>query len=394
MNVKLEDKLSRRNFLKKTGAFLIVMIWGGSIWRAVDQGVFQAGRGSAFEPWEKQDNGAFPDQLKLIQAAVLASNPHNTQPWLFKVTDDYIDIYADESRHLGAFDPFKREMFIGLGCAIENMMQAAAENGFSARLQYTPLSMEPLCIARVHLEQAYVTPAPLFSYIFHRHTNRGVYDGDRPIPAQLYQEMEHLTLEEKNVDLRWFSSTEDKKKISDLIVQSTEAIIADEEMSIASNRWFKDSWQDVQQSRDGITLDAQGESFFIRAIGKMLPPLSRERNDQFWLNATRDRHTATAAAYGLLSVRNAAVPQQPVRAGRVWQRIHLFGTKEGLGMHPLNQLNEMSDREQALKKTSFFHAERSKLTPPGWDGIFLFRLGYPLKTPLPSPRRAVEDVMM
>ncbi|WP_096186452.1 hypothetical protein [Evansella halocellulosilytica] len=390
----MDANISRRTFLKKAGAFIFVVAFGGVIWRAVDEGVFQAGKGPAFEPWEKDDEGPFHDQLHLINAAILASNPHNSQPWLFKVSDDYIDVYADMSRHLGAFDPFKREMFIGLGCAIENLMLAAEANGYHPRIHYTPMTSEPLCLGRIHLKKGKVKPSPLYHYIYERHTNRGLYDLDLLISPKLFEEMEFLTSEERNVNLQSFQSTEEKKVISDLIINSTEAIIADEEMSIASNRWFNDSWKELQDSRDGITLDAQGESFLIRTFGKILPPLSRERNDKFWLNATKERHTTSAAAYGLLSVRNASDHEELARAGRVWQRLHLFGTKEGLGMHPLNQLNEMSDREKALGSTPFFQSELKRLTPSTWEGIFLFRLGYPLKDPLPSPRRAIEDVLM
>ena len=45
------------------------------------------------------------------------------------------------------------------------------------------------------------------------------------------------------VRISWFSSIEEKQKIGDLIVKATEAIIADEEMSAASNKWSKGNWE-------------------------------------------------------------------------------------------------------------------------------------------------------
>ncbi|WP_157800887.1 hypothetical protein [Bacillus solitudinis] len=53
-------------------------------------------------------------------------------------------------------------------------------------------------------------------------------------------------------------------------------------------------------------MDTQGESFLIRAIWKILLQIPDEQNDQFWLKATRDKHTATAGAYGLISVKDAS----------------------------------------------------------------------------------------
>src|SRR5215469_6691105 len=67
--------------------------------------------------------------LVLVRAAILSANPHNSQPWLFKVTASQIDLYADRRSNLGAVDPFLREMHIGLGCALENLGLSAAANG-------------------------------------------------------------------------------------------------------------------------------------------------------------------------------------------------------------------------------------------------------------------------
>ena len=71
-------------------------------------------------------------------AVALAASPHNTQPWLFDVTDDAIDVYADRARHLGSFDPFRREMHLGLGCAIENLVRATRVFGFAAEEAVQP----------------------------------------------------------------------------------------------------------------------------------------------------------------------------------------------------------------------------------------------------------------
>ena len=45
-------------------------------------------------------------------------------------------------------------------------------------------------------------------------------------------------------------------------------------------RWYRATWQDIQQHRDGITLDAAGLPDLTRAIGKMLPPVSQEQQDR------------------------------------------------------------------------------------------------------------------
>src|ERR1051326_1539782 len=82
--------------------------------------------------------------LDLVRAAILAANPHNSQPWLFHVTQTQIDLFADRRRNLGTVDPFLREMHIGLGCALENLLLAAAANGYSTQVTFLPDSFDEL----------------------------------------------------------------------------------------------------------------------------------------------------------------------------------------------------------------------------------------------------------
>lgn len=69
----------------------------------------------------------------MMEQAVKAPSGHNTQPWLFRVQKDRIQILPDMSKSLPAVDPDNRELFISLGCATENLCIAAEAKG------YTPL---------------------------------------------------------------------------------------------------------------------------------------------------------------------------------------------------------------------------------------------------------------
>lgn len=65
----------------------------------------------------------------MMEQAVKAPSGHNTQPWLFRVQKDRIQILPDMSKSLPAVDPDNRELFISLGCATENLCIAAEAKG-------------------------------------------------------------------------------------------------------------------------------------------------------------------------------------------------------------------------------------------------------------------------
>ena len=64
-------------------------------------------------------------------------------------------------------------------------------------------------------------------------------------------------------------------------------------------------------------------------------------------------------------------------------------------MQPLSQLNEMVDRQKSLNITEHFGDELKKITgDSSWSGLFIFRIGYPLKETHLSPRRSISEVII
>ncbi|MBU3916700.1 hypothetical protein KKA14_14310, partial [bacterium] len=203
--------MKRRTLLKGLGS-VTVLVMGGGVWRAYDQGVFSAGEGPAYEAWKdwrKESTGP----LGLVSAAILAANPHNTQPWLFKVTDSQIDLFADNDRNLGTMDVFLREMAIGLGCAVENMLLAADAEGYEYRLELKqrllrkPLpDPEPELAATLYLlGKDSPNISKLHEAIPLRHTDRASYDKERTIPAEKLETM--LALNNNTSELKCFLFT-------------------------------------------------------------------------------------------------------------------------------------------------------------------------------------------
>ena len=392
---------TRRNILKIGGGITLVAA-GGLLWRAEDRGVFNHGEGAAYSAWEMWNAPEYKDTpFALVAAAVLASNPHNTQPWYFRVTDNAVAVEADRSRNLGSMDPYLREMHIGLGCAIENMMLAAPVNGFTATpaLQTGSLAEDASRAGRslaaiIHLTKTapLPEPSPLHDAIPRRHTDRGAYDRAQTLPDGFSGSLAALTDGSSDVRLHLVADGAMRESLDTAIVDATAAIVADEEMVHDSNVWFRDGPDEIEKHKSGVTLDTAGLPPLILAAAKMLPPLSAETSHKTWLDATRDVHVPTAAMMGIIAVPDRHDIASSLEAGRLWQRIHLTAALAGVAMQPLNQPVEMADRDSQFGRAPEWEKRLAAFSDEGFEPTFCFRMGVPTRQAPASPRRPVSEV--
>ena len=126
-------------------------------------------------------NAQTADFLTLITAATQAPSGHNSQPWWFETSEHSIVIKPNFEKALPAVDSQHRELFISLGCALENLCLEASQLHY-----HTEVSISDEGVITVGLQQsATVTPNPLAEVIAKRQTNRSEYDHKRIDPALL-----------------------------------------------------------------------------------------------------------------------------------------------------------------------------------------------------------------
>jgi hypothetical protein len=365
---------------------------GGLGYRAFDQGVFTTGSGVPYDAWENWSSRSGP--LGMVAAAILAANAHDAQAWVFQVRDSEIDVFADRSRGLGTIDPFAREMYVGLGCALENLVLAAAGLGYAADVTLMPDPALPTHAAHVALSRAPAVESELYRAIPDRHTNRGPYDS-REVPRQVLATLGGLGAADlPQAQVLWFADAAGRRQVGDVLLAATEAIIADEDQSKDGFVWFRHDWDDIVRHKDGLTLDAQGLSDPVTAIAKMLPASSRHDGDTFWRDQTRDVHIPTAAAFGIITVPDISDNADRLRGGRLLERIQLWATAHGLALQHMNQMTERADREQSLGiDPRFGRALAEIVSDASRQALVSFRIGYPTRAGRRSPRRPVEDVV-
>jgi nitroreductase len=375
---------------------------GGGVWRAWHQGVFSLGEGAAYEPWKDWRSAGNNDPLALVRAAILAASPHNTQPWLFKITDSAIELHIDTQRNVGALDPYLREEHIGMGCALENLLLAAPANGYAATAELLPGKLGPIpaepkprLLARVNLASGKREENELYNAIPLRHTNRGPYDPHKAISPDFLDALQHLPGDSADVKLFLFTAEADRKKIAEVSSAANTEIYSDPDVQRGSGRWIRTQWSSVQKYRDGLTIDAFGLPPIATAIAKMMSVrmlrwAASRSTDNGYLNLM-----LSAPLIGFIAVRDRYAQEQSLQAGRIWQRAHLFATTHGLAARPCNEAVEMVDHERALGKPASRAALLNEITADSaWQPTFVFYMGYPKLSAHASPRRPVQAVIV
>jgi hypothetical protein len=355
---------------------------------------------AAYEPWRSWRADGVQSPVTVVHAAVLAANAHDTQPWRFQIGSDRIDVYADGDRHLGAMDPFRREMHLSLGCALENAVLIARSLGYAADFRtYDGLMQEggvrddARPAASISLGKQQADASPLVVAIPHRHTNRSPYQDDRSVPIDMLDQLSALA-SEAAVRLIWITDPAARRDFASATIAATETIVADSVMIADSDRWFRATDAEIELHRDGPTLYCAGLSPLV-LLGARLMPVSTPSAHRYWIDQTRDAQLGSHPVIGLIAVKDLYDRGVALRAGRLWQRLHLQGTLLRLGMQPMNQLPECVDRERQLGRPAIFRKALAGFSgdaelPP----TFAFRVGWPARAAAASPRRSLTSVLM
>jgi len=118
-------------------------------------------------------------------------------------------------------DADQRELYISIGCALENLLIAAEHFGYGHQVTYFPEpAKEKLPVAVKFMppgQSATTRDTALFDAIPARHTNRGTYE-ERPIPQEDLERLRDCCIE-GNISLYTTGDLEIKRKIDELVTR-------------------------------------------------------------------------------------------------------------------------------------------------------------------------------
>ncbi len=114
----------------------------------------------------------------LIATAARAPSVHNSQPWLFRVGQDAVELWSDPRRRTWS-DTSGREMLISCGAALFGLRLALRSLGVQPTVELLPDPSRLRLLARVR--PGLSTPmntleARMLAAVPHRHTHRGAFE--------------------------------------------------------------------------------------------------------------------------------------------------------------------------------------------------------------------------
>ncbi|MCB0125382.1 MAG: hypothetical protein KDE58_24180, partial [Caldilineaceae bacterium] len=309
---------------------------------------------------------------ELVRYATLAASGHNTQPWRFAIKDDSITIHPDYSRRLPVVDPTDRELWISLGCALENLLVAARTTGYVAEVTY------PDRDEVIHVRLTADTPQPdrLFAAIPQRQNTRSVYDGQLVRIADL-DTLQALPLE-PGVALHYLLTPVQLETALAYVNEGNLQQYADPIFVAELIDWLRFNKKAALAAQDGLFACCSGNPEVPAWLGRLFMNLSKPQQ-QADADAKKLRSSAGAVVITATSDDKAAW----VRTGQVYERLALQMTALNIKSALLNQPIEVAELRGQLQSALGLGAAPQ----------LLMRFGYANAMPR-SLRRPVEAVLM
>lgn len=333
-------------------------------------------------PWNVADEdfpwkGTNADRLTfLLHYAVLAPSGHNTQPWLFKIAGDELELYADRSRALPVVDPDDRELVMSCGAALFHLRIAMRHFGFEPYVRTFPDLDDPDLMAFVRLGPRKETDPDverMFGAIRRRRTNRGSFE-PRDVPHPVQEELSRAA-EREGARLVWITEADRKQGLAEFIAAGDRVQGGDKRFRRELAAW-------VHPNRTGSRDGLPGYALGVADMQSYAGPLVVRTFDWGRGQAAKDRQLAEGSPALMVVVTDTDTPPAWLAAGQALDRVLLLACDHGLCASFLNQPVEVPELRPEVA---------SYLGETGQPQVIL-RVGYGDHV-RKTPRRPLGEVM-
>lgn len=314
------------------------------------------------------------DRIELVRLATLAASSHNSQPWRFRLGRRAVAILPDFARRCPAVDPDDSHLFRSLGCAAENLVQAAGAQGHLAHAGFDAGGSQIL----LEFERGdSLRPGPLFHAIPARQCTRLPFDG-QPVERAARVAL-HAAGSGPGVHTLLVDDARLRAAIAELVREGNLAQFRDAGFRRELVAWLRFDDAAALRTCDGLSSRAAARPVLP---DRLLRPFAR------WLLSARaqartdERNLRTSPLLAIVVAAQDA-PAAWVEAGRACQRLMLQAAALDLRCAFVNQPIEVHALRPALHRVLGLHGETAQL---------MLRVGHGPRTPC-SLRRPVLQVI-
>ncbi len=186
------------------------------------------------------------DYTNLIRYATMAASSHNTQPWKFRLEPGRISILPDLTRRCPALDPDNHHLFVSLGCAATNLVEAATAAGLGSQIHYD----KTISGLVIDLKTASPSRSVLFNAIPKRECSRTTYDGTE-INTHDIQDLEKVGFGD-GVSLMILTGEESLRGVADYVAKGNTTQINDSAWVNELKAWIRFNASHAISTGDGL----------------------------------------------------------------------------------------------------------------------------------------------
>jgi hypothetical protein len=315
------------------------------------------------------------DTRELIRHATLAASSHNTQPWRFRIQQDSITILSDFSRRCPAVDPDDSHLFKSLGCAAENLVHAAAAQGFSAHVRFDPREDGVIVLLN---RDASARATDLYRAITKRQCVKTAYDGT-PLGAPELELLEKAG-EGRSVRTIMLLSAAEKDAVIDYVTRGNIAQLTDRAFRNELVSWIRFNPAEAMRKGDGLAGRTSGQPALPTWLAKLIIGLVLTPKGQAETDATNIRRSSGVAVF----VSNHDNKAGWIEVGRAYERFALQATALNIRTAFINQPIEV--RQLRSQFESWLKLDRA-------HALLMVRFGHGPTAPF-SLRRPIDDVII
>ena len=358
-----------------------------------------------------------PAQLdRIIYKATLAPSPHNVQGWTFRFDGSKLDIIANSDyRIMRELDPQEKEGAIALGAAVENIVLAAAAEGFASDVTWFPEDDASSVAASVIFVQEgesilCAEDRNLDTHIEQRAMNRSRYTGDT-VPQEYLLTLQAIAAKE-GFELHVVAERDKIRKLACLAGEAGRFKFSHEPTHRELFHYLRFTRKEAATKRDGLPLEHFNIPAWLARFSKWgmdwraVRLLNRLGYHRVLAYMQETLLINSAPAVCMLRARNGdRISYQ--QGGQALQRIWLAAAQYGLAVQPHSAVADLSYARLAgydssiatewQRKIDTFPAQlKTIFSLPGDDFhvINIFRIGYPTKVwKRRSLRRPMDDCL-